>query len=136
MEPRAEELALKRLRIFARFCCAWGVLIIARLVQLQVVEHEHYNRIAQQQQERNVELRAPRGAILDRNGQPLAMSVPVDSVCINPQRVPNIRVAADLLSRVLHLDGNELLARMTQAVENKRGFLWIKRKITHDFHDF
>lgn len=135
MEPRAEELALKRLRIFARICFAWGLLIIARLLQLQVLDHEHYSRIAQQQQERNVELRAPRGTILDRNGQPLAMSVPVDSVCINPQRVPNIRVAADLLSRVLDLDGDELLARMSQAAESKRGFLWIKRKITHEEAD-
>ena len=76
MDPRAEELALKRLRIFARVCFAWSLLIFGRLLQLQIVEHADYSRLAQQQQQRNVEIRAPRGAILDRNGQPLAMSVP------------------------------------------------------------
>jgi cell division protein FtsI (penicillin-binding protein 3) len=135
LDPRAEELALKRLRIFARICFAWGLLIIGRLLQLQVIEHEEYSHLAQQQQERNVEIRAPRGAILDRNGQPLAMSVPVDSVCINPSRLPDLRVAADLLSRVLDVDRDELLGRMALAVENKRGFLWVKRKVPHEEAD-
>jgi cell division protein FtsI (penicillin-binding protein 3) len=135
LDSRAEELALKRLRIFARICFVWGLIIIGRLLQLQVISHEEYSRLAQQQQERNVELRAPRGTILDRNGSPLAMSVPVDSVCINPLRVPDLKIAADLLSRVLDIDGEELLGRMALAVENKRGFLWVKRRATHEEAD-
>lgn len=132
MDPRAEELTLKRLRIFARACFLWALVIIGRLIQLQVVDHDEYRRLALQQQERNVEIRAPRGAILDRNGQPLAMSVPVDSVCINPLRIPDIGVAADILARVLSLDETDLLTRMTTAADNKRGFMWIKRKITSE----
>ena len=130
MDPRAEELTLKRLRIFARACFIWALVILGRLIQLQVVDHHEYRRLALQQQERNVETRAPRGAILDRNGQPLAMSVPVDSVCINPLRIPDVGVAADILARVLDLNETELLTRMTTAVDNKRGFMWVKRKVT------
>jgi cell division protein FtsI (penicillin-binding protein 3) len=132
LDPRAEELTLKRLRIFARVCFCWALIIVARLIQLQVIDHDEYRRLALQQQERNVEIRAPRGTILDRNGQPLAMSVPVDSVCINPLRVPDLGVAAEILARVLNLDRTELLTRMITAVDNRRGFMWIKRKVTDD----
>jgi cell division protein FtsI (penicillin-binding protein 3) len=106
------------------------LLILARLFQLQVIDHERYTHLAQQQQQRNVEIRAPRGAILDRNGSALAMSVPVESVCINPLRVPDAGIAAAILSRVLNLEQAELLDRIQTAVQNRRGFLWVKRKIS------
>ena len=130
MDPRAEELALKRLRIFARGCFFWALLIFLRLIELQVVEHEEYVRLAEQQQQRNVEIRAPRGAIYDRNGLPLAMSVPVDSVCVNPLRIPDVTIAAGVLARVLDLNERELADELRQAIEKKRGFLWVKRKIS------
>jgi cell division protein FtsI/penicillin-binding protein 2 len=133
--PRAEDLALPRLRLFARVCLLWALLLFARLFQLQVVEHHEYVRLAQQQQERNVELRAPRGNIFDRNGSALAMSVPVESVCINPLRVPDPAIAADILAQVLHLDPSDLLEKINTAVSNRRGFLWIKRRISHEEAD-
>jgi cell division protein FtsI (penicillin-binding protein 3) len=130
LNTREADLATKRLRIFARICVAWALIIIGRLVQLQIIDHQEYLRLAQRQQERQVEIRAPRGAIFDRNGQPLAMSVAVDSVCINPLRVPDLAVAAEILSKVLLVDGRELLGKMQAAVENRRGFLWVKRKVS------
>lgn len=132
MNTRAEELAGKRIRIFARICLVWGVVILFRLIQLQVLDHHEYVRLAQNQQERQVELKPPRGAIFDRNGQPLAMSVAVDSVCINPLRIPDIPVAVDILSAALNLNKDELLGRIAQAAESRRGFLWIKRKVTFE----
>jgi cell division protein FtsI (penicillin-binding protein 3) len=123
-------LATQRLRIFARICLGWSLLIVLRLIQLQIIEHEDYAHQAEQQQQREVEIQAARGAILDRNGSALAMSVSVDSVCINPLRVPDLEVAAELLSKILNVDEGALLARMAVAAQNKRGFLWVKRKIT------
>jgi cell division protein FtsI (penicillin-binding protein 3) len=130
LNTRAADLATKRLRLFARICLVWALIIIARLIQLQIIDHKDYLRLAQRQQERQVEIRAPRGAIFDRNGQPLAMSVAVDSVCINPLRIPDLAVAAEILSKVLAVDERELLDKMQWAVENRRGFLWVKRKVS------
>lgn len=129
MDPRAETLAIGRLRVFARICLGWGIFLFLRLIDLQILEHQKYARQAQQQHEREVEIRAPRGSILDRNGQPLAMSGPVESVCINPLRLPDAVVAAELFSKVLHIDTGELLGRIASAVEARRGFMWVKRKI-------
>ena len=130
MDPRAESLAVKRLRIFARVCLVWGVVLVLRLIDLQIVSHDKYRRLADSQQIRNVEVQAPRGGIYDRNGEALAMSVQVDSVVVNPLRIPDPVVAADLLSAVLNLETKPLLEKINQAVDNKRGFLFVKRKIT------
>lgn len=108
----------------------WAALIAARLIQLQVVQHGDYKRLALQQQQRVVEVRAPRGAILDRNGQRLAMSLPVESVCVDPLRISDVAVASDILSKILNVDARELLTKMKTAVDARRGFLWVKRKIT------
>src|SRR5207244_10137537 len=72
------------------------------------------------------------GTIFDRTGRPMAMSVPAESVYLNPLKVPNLEFAAGLLSRALHLDRPELYANMKLAFENHRGFLWVKRKISYD----
>src|SRR4029077_11934649 len=70
------------------------------------------------------------GAILDRYGQRLAVSLPAESVVVDPLRVPDLPLAADVLARVLHLDARDLLVKLRTAVDDHRGFLWVKRKIT------
>jgi cell division protein FtsI (penicillin-binding protein 3) len=118
------------------------VIVFCRLVQLQVVSHSAYEEQAEHQQEHTARVDAPRGAIFDREGRVLAMSVPADSVSVNPLLVPDRPLAATILGRVLGVDRDELLARMDRAVEAHRlaleqkrkprgtGFLWVKRKIS------
>jgi len=126
--PEAE--AARRMRVLGRVLLVWAVLILVKLVYLQIVCHDELRRMAQQQQEKLVEIQAPRGTIFDRTGQPLAMSLPVDSVCVNPLRVPDLTVAADILAHELSLDENELLGKMKWSAQNQRGFMWVKRKIS------
>src|ERR1700733_7370288 len=126
------ELSIRRVQILARILFVWAVVILARLVWLQIVQHDEYRRQALKQQERIEEVQAERGKILDREGQRLAMSMPVDSVCIDPLRVPDLSVGADILSTTLHLDATPLLEKMRQAASDERGFLWIKRRISEE----
>lgn len=126
--PEAE--AFSRMRLLGRLLLLWAALILVKLVYLQIGCHDTLRREALQQQEKTVEIQAPRGAIYDRTGQPLAMSLPVDSVCVNPLRVPDLSVAAAILSHELDLNENELLGRMKWSEDNRRGFMWVKRKIS------
>src|SRR5580658_6883821 len=125
-------LATKRIRVLVWVAFIWAALILARLVQLQVVQHAKFAEMARDQQQKEQEIRAPRGAILDRYGQRLAMSLPAESVVLDPLRVPDLSVAADILSRVLSLDHADLLLKLRTAAEDRRGFLWVKRKITRE----
>src|SRR3954471_18929840 len=119
----------RRLKWLAWIVVVWGAVIFYKLISLQVVHHQEYVRMARARQERDKEIPAPRGAILDRNGQVLAMSTPSVSVFVNPMKVPDLEVAAQILAAELHLDRAELYADMRQAFESHRGFLWIKRRV-------
>jgi cell division protein FtsI/penicillin-binding protein 2 len=125
-----DPLATKRVHVLVRVAFLWAALIVARLIQLQVVQHPQFAELAREQQQRVEEIKAPRGAILDRYGQRLAMSLPAESVVVDPLRVPDLSVAAEVLSRVLNLDARDLLVKLKTSVEDRRGFLWVKRKIT------
>src|SRR5580698_9455142 len=127
-----DPLATRRVHVLVRLAFVWAALIGARLIQLQVVQHSQYAQQAHDQQQKLEEIKAPRGAILDRYGQRLAMSLPAESVVVDPLRVPDLSVAADVLANVLHLDHNDLLVKLQTALDDHRGFLWVKRKISRE----
>ncbi len=121
--------AVNRLTVLAAVLFLWGIGIFARLVSLQIVQHAKYSAIARSQQEHEVEIPAPRGSIFDRNGQPLALSVPVDSVSVNPLQISDLKVATEVLGNILHLDQQVLYTRLAWARENHKGFMWVKRRM-------
>ena len=121
--------AANRLAVVAAVLLLWGLRIVFALVSMQVSQHAKYQAIARSQQEHEVDIPAPRGSIFDRNGQPLAISVPADSVSVNPQQIGDLKVATDLLGNILHLDKTVLYSRLNWARQNHKGFLWVKRKM-------
>src|SRR5580698_1387256 len=125
----------RRLLWLAGFVLIWGGAIFYKLVSLQVVHHQEYVKKARARQEEVVQLRAQRGAILDRTGHPLAMSVPTESVSVDPLKVPSLKFDSDLLAHELHLDPAELFQRLNSAHDSRRGFLWVKRAVTEQEAD-
>src|SRR6516162_3815583 len=124
-----ETLSTTRLRWLLRILLLWVGAIFLRLVWLQVIHHDDVLAQAQQQQQKMVEIQALRGTIFDRLGQPLAKTLPAESICINPQRIPDPSVAADLLAPPLELDRNALYERIAAAKRRRSGFMWVKRKV-------
>jgi cell division protein FtsI/penicillin-binding protein 2 len=110
----------------------WVFAIFARLVWLQVMHHDELLKMAQQQQQKTVEIQAVRGTIFDRTGQPLAKTLPAESICVNPSKIPDLGVAADLLSRLLEMDRKKLYEKMAASRRRSSGFLWVKRKVSSD----
>ncbi len=129
MEVWGRSTAVNRLTGLAALLLLWAVAIGYRLVSLQVIQHAKYAAIARSQQEHEVDIPAPRGNILDRNGDPLAISVPVDSVSVNPLQIADLRLATELLGNTLNLNQRILYSRLAWAQQNHKGFLWVKRKI-------
>ena len=129
MEVWGRSSAVNRLTGLAAFLLVWALAIGGRLVSLQVVQHEKYAALARSQQEHLVDIPAPRGTILDRNGQPLAISVPVDSVSVNPQQIADLKLATEVLGNTLNLDQRALYARLEWARRSHKGFMWVKRRI-------
>ncbi len=133
MDFRGRSAAVNhRLTMMAVILFLWALAIAARLVVLQVVQHSKYVDIARRQQEEQIAIPAPRGTIVDRNGQPLAISVPVASVSVNPQQITDPKMAAELLGSFLELDQPALYSKIVTARNSHKGFLWIK----HDMDPF
>lgn len=139
MEPMVEPQALRRLTLVAWFGVVWGVVLIARLVQLHVIDHEALRTAAMRQQEHVVEVQAARGTIFSggQDGGPLAISVPIRRVAINPKRIPEggETFVASVLEQLLGLDGATLLADIKNARKptdgkSPNGYLVIREDAT------
>jgi cell division protein FtsI (penicillin-binding protein 3) len=130
-----ETLSTRRLRWLLRLLLVWAGAVFCKLIWLQVVHHDELVKLAEQQQQKTVEIEAPRGTIFDRTGQPLAKTLPAESICINPMKIPDPGVAADLLSRVLDLKRTPLYNRIALAKVRNSGFLWVKRKVSAEEAD-
>jgi len=124
--------SLDRLAILALILGVWVLALSLRLVQLQIFSHQKYVHLAEIQQEKLDPIEAPRGAILDRNGNYLAVSSDVPIVCINPLRIPDKDTAAALLAGVLDLDKDELLDRIMHAAATHRGYLVVDKEATNE----
>lgn len=91
--------------------------IIARLVKVQIIDHDYYVAQADEEHLHRTVVRATRGAILDRNGFPLATTVGTFDVYIDPRSWADISVArrsADVLGPLLGRSADELLAEAMQ----------------------
>lgn len=86
--------------------------IVYRLVELQVLHPERYMDYGEAQRIRVVDIPAGRGAIVDRNGSDLVLSVPAPSVVADPALVEDPWVAAQALAGVLGGDPVELAERL------------------------
>ena len=76
-----------RLLIVAAVAALWTGAALGRLAYLQLFRYSEYYSRAQHQQRSIVEVGARRAEIFDRNLNPLAMSVPVDSAFAVPSEI-------------------------------------------------
>ena len=116
---------INRILILLALFVAWMGLILARLVQLQVFQHEEYLQQALRQQLDTIDVEASRGVIYDRKMHELAVSVEVQSVFANPQEVTDPKRTAGILAPMLEVDRQTLLEKLS----SPKPFVWLKRKL-------
>ena len=104
----------------------WIVGLFARLVDLQVVRKDDFVKRARRQQERTVELPPRRGAILDREGRPLAVTAAADSVFAIPSELDQPEPIAQALAPILGIPARDLVKKLGEA---DRDFVWLARRV-------
>jgi len=105
----------------------WSLLILARLVQLQILRHTEFAQLAAQHQLIRRSVLAPRGIIYDSRMDELAGSVTVGTVVAEPHRITDIHSAAQSLANILGMDAAELETRMRDRAH--QSFMIVKRRI-------
>ncbi len=97
------------------------IVILARLVYLQIISHEHYTTLAEDNRVSIVPVPPTRGLIYDRNGTILAQNLPAFSLEIVPERITNIEETIRELSEILEINDDHL-KRFKKQLQQKSAF--------------
>jgi len=93
----------------------------------QVLDKDFLRNEGERRYLRVREIPARRGMILDRNGEPLAVSTPVATVWGDPRQLAEEPAVVHDLAKALSLDAGKLMTRLEG--KRKRAFLYLKRRI-------
>lgn len=97
-------------KILVVFLCAVVIIagLICRLAYLMVYDAEYYQELAQDLHEREREIKAARGEIVDRNGVVLATNETVCTISVIHSQVEDAELVAEVLAEELGLDLDEV----------------------------
>jgi penicillin-binding protein 2 len=79
-------------------------ILVARMIYLQMIRHEHFHTLAESNRISLVPIQPNRGMILDKNGVTLAHNFFVYSLEITPARVKDIEKTINQLSTLVSVD--------------------------------
>ncbi|MFC1537472.1 penicillin-binding protein [Gemmatimonadota bacterium] len=105
------------------FFAAYSV-ILGHLFVIQVLEHEQHLAQAERQHKRRINLPSKRGNILDRRGNPLAVSAEGLDIYAIPEQIKHKNRVAEILSTHLSLPKQALLKR----ISSSRSFVMVRQK--------
>ncbi|HBG46875.1 MAG TPA: penicillin-binding protein [Deltaproteobacteria bacterium] len=122
-EPRGD----LKLRIFLvlGFFIAVFCVILFRAAQLQIIKGPELKKMASRQHNKILNLQSKRGDIYDRNLKELAVSIEVDSVFAQPDKMGSRRTAAKVLSPILGISSQEIEKKL----RGEARFVWLKRQV-------
>jgi cell division protein FtsI (penicillin-binding protein 3) len=105
---------------------AMFLVIAGRAFQLQVLQGERLMRLGERQHLKEWIVLPKRGALLDRAGEPLALSMESQSVYARPHRVQDPEQLSQGLARILNLRPADVKQKLISA----KPFVWIKRQVS------
>ena len=105
----------------------FGFLVLAaRAFYLQGLHNDFLQQKGETRYARIVEISAHRGMVTDRNGEPLALSTPVESVWAAPADADLSVEQRAKLTRLLGMDATDLRRKLA---ESNRDFVYLKRQL-------
>lgn len=120
MSYRSKQRAKTSIRVLQIGMLGLGLLILGRLVQLQIVEHDTYGPLSRENSLRQETVTPARGLIYDRSGKLLVDNEPIYSLTITPARydTTNNELLADILDLPLEL--------VEKKVRQARSYSWYR----------
>ncbi len=116
------------------------VVLLVKTLDMQILDSEFFEQQGDARQLRTVSISAHRGDIVDRHGEPFAISAPVHSIWLNPKVVNNYLEPKQDVKLKQHLDALVNVAaklsiditRLKERVKHnkQREFLYLKRHAT------
>jgi len=119
-------LAHPRARTFvvAGIIASLFLLVLARAIDLAVLRGPALAHLADLQHRQRIALIPPRGTMVDRNGEVLALSLEVPSIYVRPREFAGQEARLPLLAAALRVPVRELRARLAGG----QPFVWLHRQ--------
>ena len=111
----------------------FSFFLVVRATYLQVLNKDFLIEQGNLRQIRDINIAAYRGTINDRNNKPLAISIPVDTISINPKNFNEDDIKMKQLSDLLGRDHEELIKLIKNS--KSKSFLYIERKVSTNISD-
>lgn len=102
----------KRLNVFTLIVMAMVTVLTARLTYIMIFEADKYGEKALEVQERERQIKAPRGMIYDRNGVEIAGNKPVCSISVIHNQITDAETVIAVLSEKLDMEESEVRKRV------------------------
>ncbi|MEO8460138.1 MAG: penicillin-binding protein 2 [Dokdonella sp.] len=132
MKKRLRPVNLRaRLYLVVMMLALASTALVVRAVDLQVVRKDFYQGQGDARFLRDIPIPVSRGTIFDRNGEPLAVSTPVEAIWINPKELLQYRDQIPVLAKALDMDADDVVQRIEQRADKE--FLYLKRPVDPDF---
>lgn len=117
-----------RTLVVAAFIACAFIGLVGRLAYVQIVKHDEYARLADNQHAKTIPLKPKRGPILDRSGKSLAVSSRAESLFALTSRVEDKDALARRLSPILGDPAREIAKRL----DSPKRFVFVKRRLPPD----
>lgn len=118
----------RRMMLVAVLLGLAGLGLVVQAVDLQVVHKGFYQAQGNARFLREVPIPVSRGTIFDRNGEPLAVSTPVESIWANPRDLLQHQDRIPALADALGMDADDLAQRLAERSDAE--FLYLKRRMS------
>ncbi len=122
---RWQRRSLWRARFMLMLFTVASMGLVARAVDLQVLDNGFLSAQGEARHLRTEKISAHRGRITDRNGEPVAVSTPVDSIWANPQQLITAAAKLSALARALERDEQNLRRQIEKNA--KKEFVYLRR---------
>jgi cell division protein FtsI (penicillin-binding protein 3) len=130
MKNRRQRWFRARIALLGVCLMCVGLLVVVRAFHVQIASGDRLRGMAEDQHLRHLRVSPRRGAIYDRHGAELAVSVDVESVYANPRRLKAMeqdpQTVARRIAKVLDVDREQLAKRLG----SHRYFVWIERRVS------
>ncbi|MGB7949609.1 MAG: penicillin-binding protein [Candidatus Binatia bacterium] len=105
---------------------AFFVVVVGRAFQLQVLQGEKLKRLGERQHLKEWIVLPKRGSVMDRTGEPLALSLEAQSVYARPHRIQDPARMSQALASILNLKLDDVKQKLAAG----KPFVWIKRQVS------
>jgi len=107
-----------------------SLALVVRAFDVQVLDNDFYVQQGQARSLREIPIPTSRGMITDRNGEPLAVSTPVESIWGNPKELLKNPARIPELAKALGVPADVLTRKLSQ--RSNKEFLYLQRRINPD----